>query len=279
MQQNAERQSHPAWCGALAGLFFLVFAAGGVWVDYTMFDIRRTVNGEHPGPQAYLEKRLGLALPAFSGRRASLPERDYNAQPLTLDEKARLAKRIEAALPSAPEGWILRGFRGADFYRLRPDLAHCAGQDANANVAAALSARGKYCPLIRDGRDVWIYENGDRMIAVHLRYTRGDGDRPAGDIRTGPISGLVGANFGDRYRELTYMPLLNRQGFNFGRLPRRQRQLDGTIESRPERVFANRRGDGEIRVFVVANAPRGDIRQLLMRLDFDLLNAMLAPVR
>ncbi|KUF12634.1 hypothetical protein [Pseudoponticoccus marisrubri] len=273
------------------GTLFLSGASAAA-IDYGLFRVYASALQQGGTPADYVRQRLARLNP-FGGLRGA-PERDYAADPLTLEDKARIARRMHMALPEAPEGWRKRYYRESDLYRLKPDLAHCHKRslwekaiynpttqmlskeelEADRPRARTGQQRPRACPYLTGGGGFITYELGDRIISVFVGYSRNREARPAGRIEDRrPV--VVLTLFGHKFRTPRVRHFLTRRGFRFTEWPNHARS--NGPDRPPMRVAASRKGDGRLDVLVVGRATRADIKRIVMTLDYDLLNAMLAP--
>lgn len=284
----------------IAGFVTVVgLAAGAAAIDYTMYRMYAQALDLGTGVRDYLAHRTGVEPASGGGGSSSDPRtaavtRDFTAQPMTLADKERYMNRLSAALPPAPEGWVVRAAVQDDLYALRPDYAHCAGKtaqrralEADMNMMkadkafkeggqeaamAAMAAQPKFCPPFQSIKGYVTYEKGQTLILLFVGYMRTYEDPP------GPSAGMsfpLGRGLiAVEGHDLDHMqPTFSRHGFDF----RQNQDISyGSAGHKLGYVAARRVEDGRVVVDATTNGSIATVKGLLMQLDYDLLNAMVA---
>ncbi|MBV2360281.1 hypothetical protein KUH32_10880 [Thalassococcus sp. CAU 1522] len=194
----------------------------------------------------------------------------------THDDKRRLARRIDALYPAPGDGWTRRPFEAADFWRLRPDLAHCDGRHDRPSMVEYFQGPGDGCPMKPGEAGAVVYERGSALIVLSAKFSR-DGARSGPRYSSGGLPTVMRFSFGDDYYDTEYPDFLRHRGLRFGRLPNNDPTRRGPVQNLPLRVYGVGRDDGVLRVFVAARAPQGEVKRLLMRMDARMIDALLAP--
>ncbi|MFZ5963989.1 hypothetical protein ACOXXX_13650 [Thalassococcus sp. BH17M4-6] len=263
---------------SLLGVAAAVFLALAVFVDFLTFSISASLFGEEDTPSAYLDHRLKLSKLSTFWATESLPERDYNANPLIPSEKAAYADRMHLALPAAPEGWTRAPFTTADFWTLRKDLVPCQKYDDKLLKAKAMIGDSRGCPPGLGGDGFHVYTRGVEQIALMLRYIPADPTVPRAEaLRNAPLPDFAAANFAQSRGDRTLTPFTRVRNWSFGVLPMTLTRRSGAVSDLPLRIYARNGGQGTVDIFAVSTASATTTKHLLSQIDFAFLNAMLAP--
>ena len=184
------------------------------------------------------------------------------------DRDARRSEGARVFLPEAPGGWTRRGWLEGDNSALivphddgLPDTAPALLKNLSAKSARALEERR--------ASQSWVYQRGDRLIALRAEYS------PRDDVRsvTDAAEDMLAAHAVDMRAEGWAVI----EGVAFGR------------SSAPtgEGVFISQAGTSfdafvapmglhdTVRLSVASNADEDDLRALLARIDYDGLNGLL----
>lgn len=249
---------------ALIGLAILGLMALGI--DYAMFRAYANALNKPGGPAAYAEMRLA---PKTSVLRAPTV-----TTALPVGDKTQVLARFSEIYPPAPSGWVRREFEEADFWKLYPELAHCQGRNHRPSMLDYFEGDPENCPLKPGQQGAMVYEKGSQIIAVFARYSRNK-SHGKNRLSTGGSPRVIQTGFGDHFYNHTYPTYLRYNAIEFGRLPQKTRGRLGLSSPRLLRVYGVARGDGDLRVFVMARASNKTLKGLLMQFNRDMVGALL----
>ena len=269
MSQIAQRLPAPIK-GAILAVLILLCAMASAVIDYTFFRLYAQALERDPGFFSYVTHRFGEA--ELEAELVAVSDFD----PTGVTDRRELARNITAVYPAAPAGWTRRTLRESDFWRLRPELAHCAGQYRRPSMKDHLDySDGKTngCPMKPQdpGRAV-VYEKGSRLLVLYASHEgrRGDGTTTSGKP---PI---ISNTFMASYYNTRYPEFFRHRGMVFETLPRNSR-FAGPVRKYPVRIYGWRKGAGTFRVFVVTNASLREAQSILMRLDYRIIDGLVDP--
>lgn len=197
-----------------------------------------------------------------------MPERDFVANPLSLDEKAEMAALLPASFGDLGDGWHLRPFVLQDVYDLRPDKELCRAR-YDGSVACDLKAG-------RDDGNLWTYARGDELIVVSIKYWRNHRILPRGEIKSTP-SPKVHTTNQMFLRPKSSGPWANvgtRNGFEL--LKGNSTLSTGTETHILSRYSTSVKGDGSIRIKVASNVAAETTLSVFKAMDRRLIDALLA---
>ncbi|WP_299932068.1 hypothetical protein [uncultured Pelagimonas sp.] len=240
----------------------LVLALG---IDFAMFRAYATALNRPAGVVAYIEMRTGAETKPLAA--------PLVATVTPMGSKKDMARQIDAIYPPAPAGWTKRKFVEADFWKLFPEMAFCAGRNAKPTMVDMMDGDPEGCPLKPGEKGAWVYEKGHEIVALHIKYIREKHEGPR--VSSGPKPSIVTSTFGADYYNSDYPQFMRYNNIKFGTVPTKHWYRAGKTSNRTKMIYGRGTGDGKLHSFAIARASNDAIKKILMQINRDMVASLL----
>lgn len=236
--------------------FAIVAAIATGAVDYTMQSKRLGQPLGQIGLTAYVD--------TISNR--------YNTANAASALKSRQKQAAKVHLPEAPEGWTRRNWEDGDNALLEPPVRDLTSLERKAAKARELSLMmaGMLAEEVKGGprlrrTEIWVYERGDEIIALRVKYTKPDAKPSFSSM----VQRVADANIRGVAEARGYAVIA---GVVYGEI----RPVQGDDALAKYRGFSASMGEN-VMISVRAVASDETIRLMMAAIDYDGLNGMLDP--